>query len=232
MILDIETIGHDFESFDEETQKSLTRFMDADEDDDEYTRELEGIKNELGLSPLTGEIVSLGLLDYHQDKGLVLYQSPGEEVEDLVEEKITYRSVDEKKMLQIFWKKALEYGEFVTFNGRRFDIPFILLRSAIHGLRPSKDLMRGRYLYQQAAHASHIDLYDQFSFYGATYKKGSMHLYSQAFGLESSKSGGIDGGDVGELFKNKKYLEIAKYNGRDLWSTKALFDKWQDYLRF
>lgn len=233
LILDIETIGEDFDSFDTETQKNLTRFIRADEEDEEaYEKELSAIKGEMPLSPLTGEIVSLGLLDYHKKRGLVLYQAPGKTPEDVVEGEITYRAMDEKKMLQVFWKMALEYDQFITFNGRSFDIPFLLLRSVAHKVRPTKDLMRGRYLYQQAAHAAHIDLYDQFSFYGAVRKKGSMHLHTRAFGIESPKAGGVDGGDVGGLFREGKYLDIAKYNGRDLFATSALFDLWNDYLRF
>ena len=35
-----------------------------------------------------------------------------------------------------------------------------------------------------------------------------------------------------ELFKKKKYLDIARYNAGDLFSTSELYKKWEDYLRF
>jgi len=35
---------------------------------------------------------------------------------------------------------------------------------------------------------------------------------------------------VAGFFKNKKYLEIAKYNAGDLRATKELYEKWISYL--
>jgi hypothetical protein len=107
-----------------------------------------------------------------------------------------------------------------------------MIRSAIHGIRPTKDLMRGRYLYQHNPEALHIDLMEQLSFYGATRRKGSLHLWSRALGIESPKAQGVTGDDVAGLFKRKKFLEIAKYNVGDIRATRALYEKWDTYLRF
>ncbi len=106
-----------------------------------------------------------------------------------------------------------------------------MVRSAIRGVRPTKDLMQGRYPWQQRNNAAiHIDLQDVLSFYGATRRKGSLHLWSRAFGIESPKAGGVKGDDVGPLFKKKKFLEIAKYNVRDIRATRELYAKWEEYL--
>ena len=89
--------------------------------------------------------------------------------------------------------------------------------------------MEGRYLYQQKF-AKHIDLLDQLTFYGATRKKGNLHLWSKVFGIKSPKDEGVTGDDVGRLFKEKKFLDIARYNVGDLHATKELYDKWNNYL--
>ena len=104
-----------------------------------------------------------------------------------------------------------------------------MTRSAIHGVKPTRNLMEGRYLYQQRD-GKHIDLQDQLTFYGAVWKKGNLHLWSRAFGIKSPKSEGVTGDDVGQLFKDKKFLEIAKYNAGDLRATKELYEKWEKYL--
>lgn len=135
-------------------------------------------------------------------------------------------------MLEHFWDVAKEYDEFISFNGRGFDVPFLMLRSAIHGLRPTKDLMSNRYLNSQKYDAKHIDLYDQLSFYGATRGKGSLHLYCHAFGIKSPKSDGISGDDVAGLFSARRFLDIARYNVGDLLATKALYERWEKYLKF
>jgi len=50
--------------------------------------------------------------------------------------------------------------------------------------------------------------------------------------IESPKAQGVTGDDVGRLFVEKKYLDIAKYNVLDLRATKALYEKWDTNLRF
>jgi DNA polymerase elongation subunit (family B) len=233
LIIDIETVGEDFDLLDEATQESLTRWIKKEAtDEDDYKIALEDLKNGLGFSPLTGEIVAIGVLDYYKNEGVVYYQAPGQKNKDVSENGITFKQTAEKEMLQKFWDGAQKYQHFITFNGRGFDMPFLMTRSAIHGLRPTKDLMRGRYLYQNNADAIHIDLQDQLTFYGATRRKGSLHLWSRAFGIESPKADGITGDDVGHLFKKKKFLDIAKYNVGDLRATKALYEKWENYLQF
>ena len=57
-------------------------------------------------------------------------------------------------------------------------------------------------------------------------------MWSRAFGIKSPKEEGVNGGDVAKLFKEKKYLEIAQYNARDLYSTRDLFEYWDKFLRF
>jgi len=233
LVLDIETIGEDFDSLDHATQENLTRWIKKDSDsEDEYKIALQDLKNGLGFSPLTGEIVAIGLLDYYKNEGAVYYQAPGQKNEDVKEDGIQFKQMDEETMLRKFWELAERYQVFITFNGRAFDMPFIMARSAIKGIRPTKDLMRGRYLYQNNPDALHIDLLEQLSFYGATRRKGSLHLWSRAFGIESPKSGGVTGDDVGPLFKRGKFLDIARYNVGDIRATRELYSKWEQYLSF
>ena len=233
LVLDIETVGENFDGLDDATKENLTRWIRKDSDsEDEYKLALQDLKNGLGFSPLTGQIVAIGVLDYHKNEGGVYYQAPGQKNEEIKEDGISLKQMTEEEMLRKFWELAARYQVFITFNGRAFDMPFLMIRSAIHGIKPTKDLMRGRYLYQNNPDALHIDLAEQLSFYGATRRKGSLHLWSRAFGITSPKSGGITGDDVGPLFKKKKYLEIAKYNVGDLRATKELYTKWEEYLSF
>lgn len=233
LVIDIETIGEDFDVLDKATQENITRWIKRESgSEEEYKIALEDLKNGLGFSPLTGEIVAIGLLDYHKNEGAVYYQAPGQKNAEIKEDGVSLKQMTEKDMLAKFWELAERYQVFITFNGRAFDMPFIIIRSAIHGIRPTKDLMRGRYLYQNNPEALHIDLAEQLSFYGATRRKGSLHLWSRAFGIPSPKTGGITGDDVGPLFKKKKFLEIAKYNVRDIRATRELYTKWEQYLQF
>lgn len=231
LIFDIETIGEDFDSLDQDTQKSLTRWLKREAfSDEDYQAKMIEIKNGLGFSPLTGVIVALGVLDVESNKGVVYYQAPGEKTEEVEKDGIKYKPTTEKEMLEKFWQGADKYNEFISFNGRTFDVPYLLIRSMVHNIRPSKDLMSNRYINSQKYNAWHIDLLDQLSFYGAMQRKGNLHLYCRTFGIKSPKAEGITGDDVANLFKNKEYKKIAEYNSWDLRATRELYMKWDKYL--
>jgi DNA polymerase elongation subunit (family B) len=233
LIFDIETIGEDYDELDEITQEVLTRWIKREaKNDGEYEVALKDIKEGLGFSPLTGEIVAIGVLDSATKMGAVYYQSPKKKQDDFEENGFKFRAMGEKEMLEKFWELASKYQEFVSFNGRGFDVPYLMIRSAVHCIRPSKDLMSNRYLSSQKFNAKHIDLMDQLSFYGASQRKGNLHLYCRAFGITSPKEDGVKGDDVAGLFKEGKFVDIAKYNSRDLVATNELYSYWKTYLEF
>lgn len=231
LVFDIETVGEEFDALDETTQGVLTRWIKKEsKDEEEYTVALADLKDGLGFSPLTGKIVAIGILDAERYKGAVYFDAAGSLSAPVEEGKFSLKPMSEKDMLEQFWKVAGSYDQFVSFNGRCFDVPFIMLRSAIHKVKPTKALMANRYLGSQPYQAKHIDLFDQLSFYGATRRPGNLHLYCRAFGIKSPKADGVTGDDVAGLFKEGRYLDIAKYNTGDLLATKALYEYWKGYL--
>jgi len=235
LIFDIETAGDDFDDFDKVTQKMLTRWVSENlaEKSGERKNAIDKVKRELVFSPLTSQVVAIGVLDYEKEKGVVYFQSPNDEIEEFEEDNVTYKPMSEKEMLKGFWQGAERYDEFISFNGRGFDVPFMMIRSAIHEVRPTKNLIGARYLYQHPHGATHVDLQDQLTFYGAMRRQGmSLHMFTKAFNIQSPKESGVMGDDVTRLFKEGKYIDIAKYNARDLWATKELYNYWNEYLRF
>jgi 3'-5' exonuclease len=232
LIFDIETIGDDFDSLDQTTQEVLTHWLKhTSHTDVEYEAALKDLKAGMGFSPLTGQIVAIGVIDGQKEQGCVYFQAPGETIQDFEENNVKYRCMTEKDMLQKFWELAGHYDEFVTFNGRAFDAPFLVVRSAVNKIKPSKDLLASRYMNYQRNNAKHIDLFDQLTFYGAVRHKSSLHLWARAFGIESPKAAGVKGDDVAGLFKEKKFIEIAKYNALDIKATKELYHYWNTYIR-
>ena len=233
LILDIETIGENFDDIDEVTQKMLTRWIhNGSLSDEAKAKELENARNSLGFSPLTGQIVAIGMLDYEKNKSAVYFQAPGEEHGNFEEDGVMYKQMAEAEMLEAFWRVCENYDQFVTFNGRGFDAPYLAIRSAIHKIRPSKDLMSNRYVTSQKFGTKHFDLQDLFTYYGSVMKRPSLHLACRAFGITSPKIEGVDGDDVTRLFAEKKFLDIARYNVRDIVATKELYAYWDQYMRF
>ncbi|MEK7569049.1 MAG: ribonuclease H-like domain-containing protein [Patescibacteria group bacterium] len=231
LIFDIETVGEDFEAFDPATQESLTRWTSR-EPAGERERLLAEVKDGLGFSPLTGRIVAIGVLDDEKGKGAVYFDTKKGATTEREENGMKLKPMTEKEMLEHFWRGVAEYDTFVSFNGRGFDVPFLMVRSAVHGIRPSKDLMSNRYLESQNYQARHIDLMDQLSFYGAVRRKGSLHLWCHAFGIKSPKAEGITGDDVKRLYEEGRFLDIARYNAGDLTATRELYHHWQKNMAF
>ncbi|MBN2197843.1 ribonuclease H-like domain-containing protein [Candidatus Wolfebacteria bacterium] len=227
LVIDIETIGINFESLDEKSQEYFLKYAENKEEEKET-------KEKMGLYPLTGEIVAIGILNPDTDKGIIYLKNSKSDLQknNKIEKEIKIEFGSEKKILENFWKTIESYNYFISFNGRGFDIPFLMIRSAILGVKPTKNLLSNRYLNSQNYDAIHIDLLDQLTFYGAFRKKFSLHLWCKAFGIKSPKEEGIAGDDVSLLYKEGKILEIAEYNARDLKATKELYEKWNNYLNF
>jgi len=235
LVFDIETVGVDFARLDKISQEYLLKFA---EDEEEKTE----IKDHLSFSPLTGEIVAIGMLNPDTEKGKI-YLKTGENtnadnpkgdwsVEIFAKEGIDIEIGTEKQILAKFWEDAKHYNYFISFNGRVFDVPYLLIRSAILEINPTKDLMSNRYLSSQKFGAQHIDLLDQLTFYGAVKRKFNLHFWTKAFGIKSPKEEGITGDDISRLYKEGKILDIARYNLGDLRATKQLYEKWEKYLSF
>jgi hypothetical protein len=219
LIIDIETLAAPFESFDEVQQEYLLKFAESEEERAEAIQKL-------SLYPTTAQIVAIGLMNPDTNRGEVLFQS--DEIVDTFseDENVHFRSGKEREILEEFWKDIIKYEQFITFNGRGFDCPFLLLRSAILQVKPSRNLMPYRY-----DHSVHCDLLDQFTFYGA-FRKFSLDFYCKTFGIESPKSHGITGLDIGRMFEEKRFKEIAEYCFGDVRATAELFRRWETYLKF
>ncbi len=219
LILDIETSGADFESLDTAVQDYLLRWTETPDD-------IEKVKQSLSFYPHTAEIIALGMLNPDSNNGRVYFQSPSRKVESFEENGIIFESASEYEILSAFWNTVKSYDKLITFNGRGFDCPFIIIRSAIHKLKPTKELLPNRYS------DAHIDLFDHLSFYGATKRRFSLDIWCRTFNIKSPKSEGITGYEIKDLFKSGKYEDIARYCGGDLKATKELLLVWDNYIRF
>lgn len=233
-IFDIETSGEDFDSMDSVTQDELLKYARNNSDDEEeFERNKQAVKNRTGLNPLTGQVVTVGLLDAYQDQGAVYYQAPGADLETKTERGIKLAAMSEADMLKQFWLVMEHCGCAVGFNSRRFDAFFLNVRSAVHGIRPSVDLMSNRYLGSQRGPLRHIDLLDQLKYYGAVWGDGmSLHMWCRAFDIPTPKGDDVDGSKVAQLFALGQYLKIARYNIDDLYATRELFRVWRKCLDF
>lgn len=239
IVFDIETAPVKWDSLSESQQEYILRYAETDEDKEKK-------KFEMGLSPLTAKVVCIGLQimtqksdgDFEVTKRGAL--SSSEELSGEDEERIELVGGDtciltsETQLLNNFWAFLSKYnkGALISFNGRNFDAPFLMLRSAINKIRPSRNIMQGT----KFNYPLHIDLIDELTFYNpspyAATKRFNFDFYTRVFGIKSPKSEGVDGSMVGELYYEGKYVEIAEYCMRDINATWELYLAWKQYLKF
>ncbi len=217
VVFDIETLGLPFDSFDEAQQEYLLKFADSEE-----KREAEIQK--FSLTPLTARVIAVAMLNPETMAGKVFYQAAAPDAHRSADGAIEFRAGTEEDILRGFWDAVRHYDRIVTFNGRTFDCPFLMVRSAICRIRPTKNLMPYRY---DAVH--HCDLLDQLTFYGAM-RRFNLDFYCKAFGIPSPKAQGVTGLDLGPLFEKGEYKAIAEYCLGDVVATTELFRRWNDYL--
>jgi len=213
VVFDIETVGVDWESLDDAQRTYLQKNCRTEE-------ERAKLPELLSLWPFTGRIVVLAMVNPESGRGRVWYEKTDGRLEETSSDGLfTFIGDLEPALLSEFWKAIARFHRFVTFNGRCFDGPFLMLRSAILGIPAVKNLVGYRY-----AIRPHLDLLDVVSFFGAS-RKWNLDFTCKAFGVDSPKEHGMDGFSVGPYYRAGRLREIAQYCRRDVEATARLYLK-------
>ena len=216
LVIDIETVGIPWEELDAYVREYLIKGLS--DGDAEETRRAGG------LSPFRGRIVAIGVINIDDGCSCAMYVVPDQT--DLRIEKSnmrTYISGTEKQILEKFWTFFEEDSRFISFNGRQFDGPFLMIRSAIHGIVPKRDLVGYRYAFHP-----NCDLREVLNFFGTTNNrqfKFNLDLACKTFGVETSKSEGVDGRSVEQWYRAGRHRELAEYCLEDVRATAQLYEK-------
>jgi hypothetical protein len=236
LVFDIETSSLAFEDLDETQQEYLLRGAKSEEEEEDR-------KRQMSLNPLTARVVALGMVSVSsldaEPRGCV-YSNTGaddgsEEVEGILSDGSIWRSMPERDLLRKWWEvlgKARGRGgcTLISFNGRGFDCPFLMLRSAALRVKPSRNLMDGsRWRYD-----GHVDLQEELCFknFGSNgaLRRFNFDFYCKSFGIKSPKGEGITGYEVPQFWVDGRHHEIAEYCLRDVWATWELYKFWKEYL--
>lgn len=216
LVIDIETVGLPWEEHDPYVREYLIKGLSDGE--------AEEARRAGGLSPFRGKIVAIGVIRLDDGRSCALYEVPGQT--ELRTERVgmrTYISGSEKQILEKFWEFFDSDSRFISFNGRQFDGPFLMIRSAINGIIPKRDLVGYRYGFHP-----NCDLREALNFFGtvnARQFKFNLDLACKAFGVETSKSEGVDGRSVETWYRAGRHRELADYCLEDVRATAELYEK-------
>lgn len=216
LVIDIETVGMPWEEHDPYVREYLMKGL-TEEGAEEARRAG-------GLSPFRGKIVAIGVIRLDDGRSCALYEVPGQT--DLRTEKNgnrTWISGTEKQILEKFWEFFDSDSRFISFNGRQFDGPFLMIRSAVNGVVPKRDLVGYRYGFHP-----NCDLREALNFFGTTNSrqfKFNLDLACKAFGVQTSKGEGLDGRSVETWYRAGRHREIADYCLEDVRATAELYER-------
>jgi predicted PolB exonuclease-like 3'-5' exonuclease len=132
------------------------------------------------------------------------------------------RLMSERELLASFWALASKAEVVVTFNGRGFDVPFLVTRSLILGIPARVDLLSQRY-----ALKPHLDLLELLS----QRERGpsKLDVICWSLGIESPKQV-MDGSMVAPAYARGEIVEIAQYNAHDVRATCAVYRRVRDLV--
>lgn len=232
LVFDIETTALPVEMFDESQQEYL--FRDLQKIPDEADREVRRteIHRQFALWPFTAQVVCVAMVNAESCRGQVLFMADDFEANAGEARGVEFvPCADEVELLTAFWDVAQHYDSVITFNGRSFDVPFMYLRSALLNVPITRKDWLG-YRYQVDPHC---DLAEQLTFYNVSGRDGAarrfnLDFYCKAFGIESPKSHGVTGMDVGKLLEEGRFRDIAEYCLRDVHATVSLYQIWKERL--
>lgn len=216
LVIDIETVGTPWEEHDTYVREYLIKGMNEAEAEEEKRRG--------ALSPFTGRIVAIGVVNVENGRSCALYEVPGQtELITRKEGNRTLISGSERQILERFWDFLDKGDRFISFNGRQFDGPFLMIRSAIHEIVPKRDLVGNRYRFHP-----NCDLREVLNFNGTINSRQmrfNLDLACKTFGITSSKTDGMDGRAVEALYRAGRYEDIATYCLEDVRATSELYLK-------
>jgi len=212
LVFDIETVGQDFDELDPEQQEYLIETLERN------TQDPEEAKKRTGLHALFGFVVAIGAYSVNQKKGTVIYQGPS----SITPENKDFSYIgcsDEKELLEKFWSLAEQHERFITYNGNRFDLPFLLFRSAVQRVKVPFEINNSDHF---------IDLMKKLRpNWSSAYR---LDMVSKALGITNPKEEGVSGAMVGKLYKSKQHQKIVDYVIRDVIATHKLYIIWKNYL--
>lgn len=126
--------------------------------------------------------------------------------------------VDEAKTLRGFWNLIGDIREgkdlLIGHNILDFDLPFLYKRSIINRVKPPKISFRR---YQRNP------IFDTMWEWSLWAHRISLNDVAEAIGVQSSKTGDIDGSQIYDYYNAGRHEEIALYCMRDVECTREVF---------
>jgi len=167
------------------------------------------------VSPFFGRVLAIGMRLYNDATG---------ETKDKVISEAT-----EEATLQSFFETinhpASQDLRYMHYNGLGFDVPFLIIRAAVHGIAINSPRFQNQ---RRFSYDPHVDVMQFLSRWG---REGvSLDMACRSFGVPSPKEGEVKGETVAAAFEQGDLEAVREYVMRDVEATYRLFLKIKGYL--
>ena len=194
IVMDIETIPIDVEKIDQLLPAP------PGENPDEWQQKQYDLSS---LNPTWGRICCIGTLDVQRNR------------------RIAFFGDDEARIIRGFWNLMARNPEppLITWNGKAFDVPWLFVRSVIHGIKPTVYLPN--YL-QRYKNDPHYDGRLVWADYDVRKPGAKLSQVLAALGLEGKLE---SGSSVAKMWSNGEYYRVAEYCLDDAYKTWLVYNR-------
>lgn len=182
----------------------------------------------VGLLPGLAQVIAVGLWSPEGERVLALDPTRAEPLETQLDggARLTFFA-EEAALLRCYWDEVAEAhargARLITFRGRGFDVPMLVLRSTVLGVAPRIDLSVPGSL------APHCDLHEVLGFDQARRPGFSLDYWCEVYSVSSPK-GALKGDQVAGAYEAQRYTEIAAYALADARATGEVFAHLQPWV--
>lgn len=133
-----------------------------------------------------------------------------------------YADDNEKALLEKFWQiiNKNPFSRIVTFNGYKFDIPFIIIRSIINEVNMPIHINTNRWSMEKSNHFDVMMFFSQYE----TFLNPSLEVMGHVLGIPAEYNS-ISGADIERLYKEGNIDEIKNKCQNDVVLLEEVFKR-------
>jgi predicted PolB exonuclease-like 3'-5' exonuclease len=166
-------------------------------------------RKQMSIDPFLSRVACIG----------ILYPETGKEVRLF--------DADEKVLLQKFWAEIESFrGVFISYNGSRFDCPYICKRSMVNGIHHPSNI---EFLKYSAFNPLPVH-FDACTLLGSRDTYVGLELVCDCLGIASPKDGAVKAEGVEQAYNEGRVEQVMDYCIKDLYATYQVYLKLTPYI--
>jgi|SRR3989344_541650 len=132
-------------------------------------------------------------------------------------EMIILSGENERVLIEQFWSIVKDYNLFVTNNGYGYDVPFLIVRSAINRIKPSIKININKFSMENSNHFDTMLFFSQ-----NVFTNPRLDIIAKTLGIDVGENR-FSGAEVERLYREGKWEEIRQHCREDVDITERIY---------